>query len=251
MRDDVCIIILAAGLGTRMKSEKAKVLHEICGKPMIEYVVRTAAVIAGQDIIIVVGHQAEKVKITVNRIGTVSYALQKEQHGTGHAVQCAQPLIPEKAKDVVILCGDVPLIRPNTILNLIDVHQEGDYDVSLLAVTVDDPKGYGRIILDDRGRLSAIVEEADADASQKKINLINTGIYAVRSDYLREVLPRLGANNAQKEIYLTDIIGIGYADGKSIGFTIGDDSTEIIGVNSVKELELAETFMKNRKIQRA
>ena len=248
MRDDVCIIILAAGLGTRMKSEKAKVLHEICGKPMIEYVVRTAADIAGQDIIIVVGHQAEQVKIAVNRVGTFSYALQKEQLGTGHAVQCALPLIPEKAKDVVVLCGDVPLIRPSTIFNLIDVHQEGEHDVSLLAVTVDDPKGYGRIILDDRGRLSAIVEEADADASQKQNKLINTGIYIVRSDYLREVLPKLRANNAQKEVYLTDIIGIGYADGKSIGFTTGDDSSEIIGVNSVKELELAEKFMKIRKI---
>jgi bifunctional UDP-N-acetylglucosamine pyrophosphorylase/glucosamine-1-phosphate N-acetyltransferase/UDP-N-acetylglucosamine pyrophosphorylase len=188
------------------------------------------------------------VKNAVNRLGTVSYSLQKEQLGTGHAVQCALPCIPKKSKDVVILCGDVPLIRPSTIFNLIDVHQEGEYDVSLLAVTVDDPKGYGRIILDDRGRLSAIVEEADADVSQKKIKIINTGIYTVRSDYLREVLPKLRANNAQKEIYLTDIIGIAYADGKSIGFTIGDDSTEIIGVNSVKELELAETFMKNRKI---
>ena len=251
MCSDVGIVILAAGLGTRMKSEKAKVLHEICGRPMIEYVVKTAISVVGSNIVVVVGHQAEQVKSVIDLVGKVNYALQKEQLGTGHAVQCAMPFVLDNVKDVVILCGDVPLIRPTTISNLITVHRDGNCDVSLLAVKVDDPKGYGRIILDDRGRLSAIVEEADADSSQKKINDINSGIYIVKREYLGEALPKLRADNAQKEIYLTDIIAIGYAEGKSLGYTIGNDSSEIIGVNSLNELQLAENLMKRRKIQRS
>ena len=181
-------------------------------------------------------------------MGTVKYALQKEQLGTGHAAQCALPLIDEDIKDIIILCGDVPLIRSTTIERLIGAHKGGKHDVSLLAVTVDDPKGYGRIILDASGNLSAIVEEADANELQKKINIINTGIYAVRRDYLESALPKLRAENAQKEIYLTDIIGIGYEQGRSIGICIGNDSSEIIGVNSQNELQLAEKLVNARKI---
>ncbi len=248
MDGDIGIIILAAGLGTRMKSGNAKVLHKVCGKPMIEYVVQTAARVAGSNIVVVVGHQADRVKGVIDLIGRVDYAIQKEQLGTGHAVQCALPHLTASVADVVILCGDVPLIRSETIGHLVASHLDAKRDVSLLGVTVDEPTGYGRLILDGDGNLSAIVEEADADESQKKIKLINTGIYAVKKGFLEKVLPKLSTDNAQGEVYLTDIIGIGYDQGGSIGICIGDDSNEIVGVNSQDDLQLAEKLMINRKI---
>lgn len=248
MDSTIGVIILAAGLGTRMKSDKAKVLHEICGKPMIEHVVQTATQIAGSNVVVVVGHQGEKVKGIVDRIANVGYALQADQFGTGHAAQCALPHVPEQVTDIVILCGDVPLIRPGTIHRLIETHSEANRDVSLLAVEIDQPKGYGRIILDGQGDLSGIVEEADASESQKKIKLVNTGIYAVKKGYLEDALPMLNTENAQAEIYLTDIIGIGYDQGRSIGICIGDDNSEIIGVNSRDELQRAEKLMINRQL---
>lgn len=248
MESTIGVIILAAGLGTRMKSDKAKVLHEVCGKPMIEHVVQAATPIAGSNIVVVVGHQADRVKRIVDRIGEVGYALQTEQLGTGHAVQCALPHVPERVTDVVILCGDVPLIRPGTIDRLVETHLKTNRDVSLLGVEIDQPQGYGRIILDSEGSLSAIVEEADANESQKGIKLVNTGIYAVKKAYLETVLPMLSTDNAQAEIYLTDIIGIGYKQGKSIGICIGDNSSEIVGVNSRDDLQLAEKLMINRQM---
>ena len=248
MDGDVGIIILAAGLGTRMRSDKAKVLHEVCGKPMIEHVVQTAAHVAGSNIVVVVGHQADRVKGVIDHIASVGYALQKEQLGTGHAVQCALPHLATTVTDVVILCGDVPLIRSETIDHLVASHIDAKRDVSLLGVKVEDPTGYGRVILDSQGNLSAIVEEADADESQKKIKLINTGIYAVKREFLETALPKLSTDNAQGEVYLTDIIGIGYEQGESIGICIGDDSNEIVGVNSRDDLQLAEKLMINRQI---
>jgi len=248
MDGDVGIIILAAGLGTRMRSDKAKVLHEVCGKPMIEHVVQTAAHVAGSNIVVVVGHQADRVKGVIDHIASVGYALQKEQLGTGHAVQCALPHLATTVTDVVILCGDVPLIRSETIDHLVASHIDAKRDVSLLGVKVEDPTGYGRVILDSQGNLSAIVEEADADETQKKIKIINTGIYAVKKEFLETALPKLSTDNAQGEVYLTDIIGIGYEQGGSIGICIGDDSNEVVGVNSRDDLQLAEKLMINRQI---
>ena len=242
------IVILAAGLGTRMKSNKAKVLHEICGRPMIEYVVRTANKIVGPNVVVVVGHQAETVKEVVSRVDHTYFAFQNEQLGTGHAVLCALPEIPDSVEQVIILCGDVPLIRTSTIERLIDDHQTHHRDITILTVRVDNPTGYGRIIADANGTLTAIVEEADANEAQKKINIINTGIYIVSKLYLAQVLPQLRSENAQNEIYLTDIIKLAYEANKTIGTLIGDDCDETIGVNSPAELQLAETSMKYRLI---
>jgi UDP-N-acetylglucosamine diphosphorylase/glucosamine-1-phosphate N-acetyltransferase len=250
MNSDLGVVILAAGLGTRMKSDKAKVLHEICGLPMIHYVARTAVGIAGPNVVIVIGHQAELVRQAVNRVAKTFFAVQQQQLGTGHAVLCAMPELPEGINDVVILCGDVPLISKATLDHLVADHTSHQRDVTLLAVKVPDPKGYGRILLNAEGRLTAIVEEADADEAQKKIDIINSGIYVVKRSFLEEVLPRLGTNNAQKEIYLTDIIGIGYSENKMMGAVLGDDSNEIIGVNSRSDLQRAEAEMKLRIIEK-
>ncbi|MBW2562343.1 MAG: NTP transferase domain-containing protein, partial [Deltaproteobacteria bacterium] len=149
--NDVAVIILAAGKGTRMKSHKAKVLHGICGKPMIMYVVATAVRLAGNNVIVVIGHDAENVEMTVAAEFDVCFALQAEQFGTGHAVQCALPYLSKDAKDVVIMCGDVPLVRAETIWQLIARHKTNQNDVTVLTMQLEYPRGYGRMLVDDCG----------------------------------------------------------------------------------------------------
>ena len=251
MKSNVGIVILAAGLGTRMKSDKAKVLHEVCERPMIEHVVEAATAVVGSNVVVVVGHQAETVKSVVSRFFKVGYALQAEQLGTGHAVMCAMPYLPAQVEQVVILCGDVPLIRPSTIQRLIADHEDHGRDVTLLTVQMQNPTGYGRIISDEKNNLIGIVEESDADPDQKKIDLVNSGIYAVKRNFLSEALPQIGSENAQNEIYLTDIIGIGHRQGKAVGTVVGNDSAEIIGVNSLVELQAVEKYIKSDKAEKS
>jgi UDP-N-acetylglucosamine diphosphorylase/glucosamine-1-phosphate N-acetyltransferase len=251
MNSNLGVIILAAGMGTRMKSDKAKVLHEICGTPMIQYVVQTASEVAGPHVVVVVGYQAEQVRRAVEDVRKAYFAVQHQQLGTGHAVLCAMPALPEAVKEVLILCGDVPLISKGTLDHLVSGHSGEHRDVTLLAVKVPEPKGYGRILLNAEGQLSAIVEEADADESQKKINIINSGIYVVNRAFLESALPQLSADNAQREIYLTDIIGIGYRENKKMGAVIGSDSNEIIGINSQEDLRRAESLMKLKNSEKS
>lgn len=244
--ENVAVIILAAGLGTRMKSDKAKVLHEILGRPMILYVVETAKRIAGGNIILVVGNQAEKVRELVSKDHQVMFAFQEKQMGTGHAVLCALPHVPPNIEDVLILCGDVPLITADTLASLITEHMKANRDISLLAVQIDDPAGYGRVLLDEDMNLAGIVEEADATPEQKNIRTINTGIYCVKKDFLADALPKIRPDNAQGEIYLTDIIELGYKKKQAVGVKISDDADEVTGINTPGDLTAAETIMRNR-----
>lgn len=245
MINNVAVIILAAGQGTRMKSNKAKVLHEIAGRPMILYVVETAKKIAGDNVVVVVGHQAQKVRDIISESAQVHFAYQEEQLGTGHAVQCAVPGLPDGCDEVVILCGDVPLIRAETIVGLIEDHMSAARDISLLAVELENPYGYGRVLVDDNRQVFGIIEESDATAAQKKIKLINSGIYCINKTFLLQALPRIGANNAQNELYLTDIMGIGHSENKKIGVLIGSDPYEVIGVNTIQELKRVETILQS------
>jgi UDP-N-acetylglucosamine diphosphorylase/glucosamine-1-phosphate N-acetyltransferase len=242
-KNRVAAVILAAGMGTRMKSSKAKVLHEIGGRPMITYVVQTAQRIAGDNIVLVVGHQADTVKSVVSQNADVAYALQAEQLGTGHAVRCALPQIPSGTKEVLILYGDVPLLRAETIKMLVHEHRTNKNHVTVLAVEMADPTGYGRILCDAKGRFCKIVEQADASAEQKKIKLINTGIYCVQKHFLTKALSQIKADNNQKEFYLTDIIGLGYAGAKKIGFVVGQESDETTGVNTLDDLAQVESIL--------
>jgi UDP-N-acetylglucosamine diphosphorylase/glucosamine-1-phosphate N-acetyltransferase len=244
----IAVVILAAGLGTRMKSNNAKVLHEICGRPMVRYVVETARKVAGNDVILVVGNQADKVRETVSELGAFRYAHQAEQLGTGHAVLCALPHIPEHCQEVVILCGDVPLIKADTVMHLVNSHTDEKRDVSVLAVELDDPTGYGRILLDENSRVRAIVEESDATPEQKGITLINCGIFCVKKQFLLWAVPEIKSNNVQGEIYLTDIIEIAYAGKKHIGVTVGGNTFEVTGINTVQELKRVERVMKNQRL---
>lgn len=245
MKDNVAVIILAAGQGTRMQSNKAKVLHEIAGRPMILYVVDAARKIAGGNVIVVIGHQAQKVRDVISDSTQVHFVYQEKQLGTGHAVQCAVPSLPDSCDEVVILCGDVPLIRAETITGLIEDHMSAERDISLLAVELENPHGYGRILVDDKRQVVGIIEESDASAAQKQIKLINAGIYCIHKAFLLQALPMIRTNNAQNEIYLTDIMGIGHFAKKKIGIVIGTDSSEVIGVNTIQELKRVEAILQD------
>jgi UDP-N-acetylglucosamine diphosphorylase/glucosamine-1-phosphate N-acetyltransferase len=243
MRDNVAVVILAAGQGTRMKSNKAKVLHEIAGRPMIQYVVRAAQKIAGDNVITVIGHQAQKVQEIISDLAPIYFAHQEEQLGTAHAVQCAMPYIPDSCDEVIILCGDVPLIRSRTIAELVEDHLSAARDITLLAVEIENPHGYGRILVDESRAVFGIVEEADANAAQKQIKLINAGIYCIRKAFLSKALPKIRMNNAQSELYLTDIIGLAHSQNKKIGMMVGSDPSEVIGVNTIQELKRVESII--------
>ncbi len=245
-KEKQAVVILAAGLGKRMKSGKAKVLHEILGKPMIMYVVETANRIAGNNVVLVIGNQADKVREMVSESAEVIFALQKNQLGTGHAVSCALPYLPDHTQEVVVLCGDVPLLTFETVMRLIKDHVKAKRDISLLAVEIDNPKGYGRVLLDKNGNVSGIVEEADASAEQKRIKTINTGIYCIKKEFLFDSLQKVKSDNVQGEFYLTDIVKIGYREGKVVGVIIGGDGEETIGVNNRHDLMTVENIMRNR-----
>ncbi|MDY6792166.1 MAG: sugar phosphate nucleotidyltransferase [Thermodesulfobacteriota bacterium] len=246
MENNVAVVILAAGMGTRMKSSKAKVLHEILGKPMILYIVETAKKIAGNDVILVIGNQADRVKRVVSQKAKVRYAYQDKQLGTGHAVSCALPCIPDYCEEVVILCGDVPLLTADTIMHLVDDHVKEKRDISLLAVEKDHPKGYGRVLYDDKGHVSRIVEEADANEALKQVKMINTGIYCVRKKILVDLVGKIKSNNVQGEFYLTDMIELGNKGKKIVGALEGNDDKEFFGINNHQQLKEAEKIMKSR-----
>jgi UDP-N-acetylglucosamine diphosphorylase/glucosamine-1-phosphate N-acetyltransferase len=246
MKKNVAVIILAAGMGTRMKSDKAKVLHEIVGQPMIVYVVEAAQKVADDNVIVVIGHQAQTVRESLTGHQNLLFAYQEKQLGTAHAVLCALPQIPAHCQEVVILCGDVPLIQPEAIAGLVKDHLNDARDISLLAVELDNPHGYGRVLLDENQQISGIIEEADATTGQKEIKLINTGIYCIKKNFLQESLPKIGSDNAQGELYLTDIMEIGYREKKKMGVRVSADCQQILGVNTCQDLEMVEEIMKKR-----
>ncbi|MBU1168364.1 MAG: NTP transferase domain-containing protein [Proteobacteria bacterium] len=245
-RKNVAVIILAAGKGTRMKSDKAKVLHELNGRPMIGFVVDVAKTVAGDNVVVVVGHQRELVEKEVLKSANTRFAVQREQKGTGHAVMCALPEIPSHVTSVIILCGDVPLIRVETIHDLLGQHAKEDAAVTVLGVKVDVPTGYGRLIVGPDGSVIKIVEQADATDAEKKIQLINAGIYCIETDFLKDALNRITNDNAQGELYLTDIIEIAHRDQKKIGMCVCASEAEVIGVNTCDDLNKAQALMPSK-----
>lgn len=246
--ESLVIVILAAGKGTRMRSDKAKVLHSVCGRPMILHVVETAVEMAGKGVVVVIGHQGDKVRETVLLKADVLFAEQKEQKGTGHAVRCALPVLPENATQVIILSGDVPLIKTGTIQELMAIHQDQDNDVTILGTRLENPYGYGRILYNSDGTVERIVEEADANAAEKLINIINSGIYCVKRPFLETSLQHLQSNNRQNELYLTDIVEFARNQGRKIGMMICRESNEVQGVNTPSDLmEIERILVASRK----
>lgn len=239
------IIVLAAGKGTRMRSELPKVLHPIGGKPLVQHVVDTARQVGGEKIMIVVGHGAEAVeqKMTAD---DVSFVLQAEQLGTGHAVQQALPQLREDAT-VLILYGDVPLTRVDTLQKL--VAGVNDRQMGLLTVNLPDPTGYGRILRDKNNRVTAIVEHKDASEAERSVNEVNTGIMAVSAKHLRGWLPQLTNNNAQGEYYLTDLIALAVANGVAIEVQQPDAAEEVEGINNRQQQAALERFYQRKQAE--
>ena len=240
--EHVAAIILAAGKGTRMKSSRAKVLHDIAGVPMIRYVVETALTVV-DDVVVVIGHEAKAVQKALEAYPRLRFAFQEEQLGTGHAVVCAIPLLLSDVQDVVVLCGDTPLMRPNTVRGLIDRHRAQQSDLTLIATTLTEPFGYGRIVSDARGNAIRIIEESDASESEKRIRLVNTGTYCINAAFLKKALSGLKNDNAQGEFYLTDVVEQAHRDGKPAVLLEINDTIQVIGVNSREELAKAERFV--------
>ena len=225
-----------------MRSDRAKVLHEIAGVPMIVYVVQAALAVV-DDIVVVIGHQAEAVRKVLAPYPTLGFAVQKEQLGTGHAVLCAMPEIQSRIQDVLVLCGDTPLIKSTTVRLLADEHKTRESDLTLLTTTLAKPSGYGRIIVDGQGRLMRIVEEADASESEKRVGVVNTGTYCIHMPFLEKALADLKNDNAQGEFYLTDVVEQAYQKGRSAVMLEINNSTEVIGVNTRAELAEAERLL--------
>ncbi len=243
------VIILAAGMGKRMRSPLPKVLHQLQQRPMIFYILRVARKLVGDRIFVVVGHQADLVKDVIAKITPVRFVYQEQQLGTGHAVRCAMPYLPSDVTEVVILCGDTPLIRCETIQKILQAHITEGSDISVLTTRVDNPTGYGRIVRDKSGELLQIVEEVDADFAQKQIQDINTGIYVIRTDVLRDLVEKITCSNAQNEFYLTDIVRLGKKENYRIRTVVGEDPMEILGINSAEDLIKMEDLLQERKIK--
>ena len=234
---DLGVIILAAGKGTRMKSGLAKVLHPVGSRSMILHVVEQALKVTPENVYVVVGHQAEAVKEEISHWYEVGFAYQERLLGTGDAVKAAVPYLSLKIRDVLVLCGDVPLIRAKTLRELVARHKDSRSDITVLATEVDEPKGYGRIVLDDDGGLVCIREELDASLEEKRIQKINTGIYCFNRDFLVSALERLTPENSQKEYYLTDVIEIARQSKKKLSVVTVQDARQVVGVNTLEDLE--------------
>lgn len=242
--NDVGVIILAAGKGTRMKSDMPKVLHKVARKSMIMHVIETAKKITSDNIHVVVGHKSDDVKEEISKYCKVNFAEQKQLIGTGDAVKSATPGMSNPIKNILVLCGDVPLIQGKTIKNLIDKHKQNCAKVSVLAVNLDDPTGYGRIILDDQNSMLCIREEADANADEKKIKTINTGIYCFEKEFLVSALEEIKPDNNQAEYYLTDIVEIAQKKHEKIMVVTMTDYRQVIGVNTIEDLNRVENLIK-------
>ena len=240
----ITAIILAAGKGTRMKSERAKVLHELFFKPMLHHVLDTVTVADIEQIAVITGHQGEEVLASLDEY-SFTPVIQEEQLGTGHAVLCAQEACA--ASDLImILCGDTPLIRPQTLQAMITQHRENRDSLTLMTTHLANPFGYGRIISDRDGQILEIVEEKDADPEQRKINEINGGIYLVDRKFLFQALDQVGTDNSQGEVYLTDIVKIAKKDSHSVQTYLHSPAIDILGVNSRVELALAHAELQMR-----
>lgn len=237
------ILVLAAGKGTRMRSDLPKVLHPIGGKPLVQHVLDTARQVGGDRIMVIVGHGAELVEERM-AANDVSFILQAQQLGTGHAVQQALPQLRADAT-VLILYGDVPLTRAETLQKLIAGVSETQ--MGLLIVNMQNPTGYGRIVRDSDNAVIAIVEHKDASEEQRKITEINTGIMAVKATHLQKWLPQLQNNNAQGEYYLTDIIALAKADGVAIHVEQPDAVEEVEGINNRQQQAALERFFQKQK----
>ncbi len=240
----VTTIILAAGKGTRMKSALPKVLHKVCGKPMLEHVINAAKGAGSEREIVVIGSGAEEVEKSITG---VEFALQAEQLGTGHAVKMAKDKIANADGIVMILCGDTPLVTSDLLTKFIESHEQSKATATVLTAIMPDATGYGRIVRNQSGTVDKIVEHKDASPEELQIHEVNAGIYCFDIKTLFEALDKVTNDNAQGEYYLTDVLGIIRDKGLIINAMISNDFTQILGINSRQQLALAERILRQRK----
>ncbi len=233
----LCALILAAGKGTRMVSNRAKVLHEICGVPMVQWIYRAAASLDPEEILVVIGHSADLVRLALEGL-PARFVVQEPQLGTGHALICSREELSRHDGDLLVLSGDTPRIKDTTLQKLADHHRKTEAATTLITVQPPDPFGYGRIVRAPDGSVIGIVEEKDASPEQKKIGEINAALYCFNIPLLLDALTKLSSNNVQREYYLTDVIGIQRREGKRIEAVFHGDSEEFQGVNNRRELAL-------------
>jgi len=251
MNENLEIVILAAGLGTRMKSGTIKILHRAAGRPIVDYVLDLAAGLSPNPPVLIVGYQRDQVQKTVG--DRARFAVQEEQKGTGHAVLMAAEHVDPRRR-VMILSGDVPLTRIETLRLLLDEHERSGNALTLLTMKPDDPALYGRIVRDsmddERGAVLRIVEAKDASDEEKRIDEVNAGIYVFNGEHLFENLRNLKPENAQKEYYLTDLVKVIRDAGHRVGAVVAGDPTEALGVNSRAELAQVESEIQRRVVSR-
>ena len=247
-------IVLAAGEGTRMRSSLVKVLHPIAGRPVLGHVLHSVAHTEPQAVVVVVGHQRERVTeyVTTHQTGAL-VAVQHEQRGTGHAVRVCLEQLSDQGHDptllvgpVLVLAGDAPLVQGGTLSALLDHHAANGSGVTVLSAHLSDPTGYGRILRDSSGAVTAIVEHRDATDEQRLITEVNSGTYVFDAELLRAALPRITADNTQGEEYLTDVLGIAWADGLAVSALAADEPGEILGINDRVQLAECARVMRDR-----
>ena len=245
------VLIMAAGLGTRMKSKRAKVLHELGGSPLIAHVSRAAQALSPRAIYVVVGHQAEEVESAVlDEVGELaSFVMQPEQRGTGHAVECARSALEHSDSLLLILYGDVPLIKIETLKKFIEHHNNSGADCSILSVRLENPTGYGRIVRDETGAFRKIVEQRDATEEERQVREINSGIYCFDSTMLFEALKSVEPANDQGEYYLTDVAEIILRKGGKVNVYLHNDARELSGVNTRAELAEFENLVRRAAVR--
>src|SRR5258708_4961602 len=243
--NDVAIVILAAGKGTRLKSSLAKVLHRAGGRTLVEHIVRSCQPLKARETVVVVGHQAEQVASVVEPLEAVT-VLQQPQNGTGHAMQVAKRALG-RAKFAVVLPGDAPLVRTETLKALVAAHHNGNAAATILSAVLADPSGYGRVMRKTETAVSAIVEESQLTDEQREINEINSAIYCFTLDKLWPALAQVKPNNKHRELYLTDAIAALNAKGETVLAHVAADSREVLGCNTRADLAEVDSIFRERK----
>lgn len=243
------VIILAAGKGTRMKSDKAKVLHEVFFSPMVRHVVGAVLPLAPERTVAVIGHQRQAVQQALAHTPCL-FAVQEEQHGTGHAVLAAEAALEGFNGTVMLLCGDTPLIESATLAEMYKQHRHSQATLTLMTTTLPDPTNYGRVLCSPEGKVQGIVEQKDASPEQLTIAEINAGIYCVDKSFLFSSLRKVGRNNSQNEVYLTDIVALAVESGTDVERFQVKEASEVLGVNSRVELAEAHRQLQLRRNRR-
>ena len=246
-RPNTVSIVLAAGQGTRMKSNLAKVLHTIAGRPLIHYVMDCVMDVGFDRSVVVIGFQKSMVR-DVLKDYPVEFVEQDEQGGTGHAVQLALRQIRETEGAVAVLSGDSPFLRSSTLKSLMTNHISSGCDCTVLTAAVDDPEGYGRIVRDPAGGILAIVEDVDCTDAQRRLREVNSGMYCFRLSSLVSCIELLRSDNLQDELYLTDVVRIMYSTGMKLGTFQAPDWREILGINTVEQLKQGQEILRDLNV---